>query len=137
MTYIPRDQNIHADAFAVSASSFKLPDQTNLLYQIQVKYRPSIPDNLKHWQIFEDDEHLKSFMQIVDQFSFLQIDEDRSEINENTRENDTSYFNSKIDDRDIIQLSNNFIPKGLIPLEFFFIKMMSSEILSPFLRKRT
>lgn len=56
LTYIPRDQNIHADSLAVSASSFKIPNQTNVLYQILVKYRPSIPDNLKYWQIFEDDE---------------------------------------------------------------------------------
>ena len=84
MTYIPRDQNIHADALVVSASSFKIPNQTNLLYQIQVKYRPFIPDNLKQWQIFEDDEHLKSFLQLVDQFSLLKINEDRSKINENT-----------------------------------------------------
>lgn len=48
-----------------------------MLYQIQVKYRPSIPDNLKYWQIFEDDEQLKSFMQVVDEFSALQINEDK------------------------------------------------------------
>lgn len=120
LTYIPRDQNIHVDASAISASSFKIRDQTNLLYQIQVKYRPFILDNLKHWEIFEDDEHLKSFLQFVDQFSVLQNDEDRSEINENTSGNDTSDFSSKIVDHDIIQLSNNFIPKGLIPLEKLF-----------------
>jgi len=117
LTYIPRDQNIHADALAVSTSSFKIHDQTNLLYQIQVNYRPSIPDNLKHWQIFEEDKHLKSFLQLVDQFFVLQIDKDRSEINENTSENDTSDFSSKIVDHNIIQLSNNFITKGLKPLE--------------------
>jgi len=49
LTYIPRDQNIHVDSLVVSASSFKIPDQTNVLYQIQVKYRPSILDNLKYW----------------------------------------------------------------------------------------
>ena len=48
LTYILRNQNIHADTLVVSTSSFKIPDQTNVLYQIQVKYRPSITDNLKH-----------------------------------------------------------------------------------------
>ena len=24
-------------------------------FQIEVKYRPSIPDNVDHWQVFEDD----------------------------------------------------------------------------------
>jgi len=120
LTYIPRNQNTHADALAISASSFKILDHTNVLYQIQVKYRPSILDNLKHWQIFEDDEHLKSFLHVIDEFSILQIDEDRTKINENTNGNDTSNFNSKIVDRDIIQLSNKFIPKDLIPLEKLF-----------------
>ena len=63
---------------------------------------------------------MKFFLQLVDQFSFLQIDEDRSQINENTSKNDTSDFNSKIYYHNIIQLSNNFIPKGLIPLEKMF-----------------
>ena len=86
LIHIPRDQNIHANALVVSTSSFKIPDHTYVLYQIQVKYRPYIPDNLKHWQIFEDGEHLKSFLQVIDDFSFLQIDEDRTEINENAHE---------------------------------------------------
>ena len=137
LTHIPRDQNIHADAFAVSTSSFKIPDHIDVLYQIQVKYRPSIPNNLKHWQIFEDDEHLKSFLQVIDNFSFLQIDEDSTEINENTDGNDTSNFKTQIANHDIIQLSNNFIPKGLIPLEKLFDQMMSSETLSAFLQKMT
>ena len=63
---------------------------------------------------------MKSFLQVVDQFSVLEIDEDRSEINENASENDTSDFSSKIVDHDIIQLSNDFIPKGLTPLEKLF-----------------
>lgn len=63
---------------------------------------------------------MRYFLQLVDQFSLLQTDEYRSEINEITSENDTSDFSSKIVDHNIIQLSNNFIPKGLIPLEKLF-----------------
>ena len=63
---------------------------------------------------------MKSFLQVIDDFSFLQIDEDRNEINENADGNDTSDFKTQISNHDIIQLSNNFIPKGLIPLEKLF-----------------
>ena len=56
ITSISRDENMHADSLVVSVNSFKIPEAVLLEYQIQVKYRPSIPDNLKHWQIFEDDE---------------------------------------------------------------------------------
>jgi len=104
----------------VSAGAFKILDHIDVLYQIQVKYKPSIPDNLKHWKIFEDDKQLKSFLQVTDDFSFLQIDDDRAEISENAEENDTSDFKAHISNHDIIQLSNNFIPKGLIPLEKLF-----------------
>ena len=62
------------------------------------------PDNMKQWQIFEDDEQLKSFLQVIDDFLFLQIDDDRVEISENVEENDTSYFKAQIVNHDIIQL---------------------------------
>ena len=45
---IPRDENMHADSLVVLARSFKVLEPVLLEYQIQVKYRPSIPDNLKH-----------------------------------------------------------------------------------------
>ena len=48
ITAIPRYQNMHVDSLAVSASSFKIPDKMFVQYQILVKYRPSIPDNIKH-----------------------------------------------------------------------------------------
>lgn len=57
---------------------------------------------------------------MIDDFSFLQIDEDRTEINKNANENETSYFKTQSANHDITQLSNNFIPKGLILLEKLF-----------------
>ena len=68
ITAIPRDENIHVDSLVVSASSFKIPQPVSLEYKIQVQCRPSILDNLKHWQIFEDDEQLKFFLQVIDEF---------------------------------------------------------------------
>lgn len=69
ITAIPRHQNMHADSLVVSANSFETPQPTLLEYQTQVKYRPSIPDNLKYCQIFEDDEQLKFFLQVIEEFS--------------------------------------------------------------------
>jgi len=34
ITYVPRNENIHVDSLVVSASSFNILDQTQLLYQI-------------------------------------------------------------------------------------------------------
>lgn len=80
ITAIPRDENMHADSLAILASSFKILELVLLQYQIQVKYRPSIIDNLKHWQSFEDDEQLKSFLQVIDEFSNMQIEEDKKDV---------------------------------------------------------
>ena len=56
ISLIPREQNNIVDLLASSASLFKIPIYPNKEYQIQVKHRPSaIPDNVKNWQVFEDD----------------------------------------------------------------------------------
>jgi len=89
-------------------------------YQIQVKYRPSIPDNLKHLQFFYDNEQLKSFLQIIDEFSNLQVEEEQLDNLENNNQYPIPQLDTKIVDHSIIQLSNNFIPRGLITLEKLF-----------------
>lgn len=50
----------------------------------------------------------------------LEIEEDQSDMNEIAKENENSDLNSKMVDHYIIQLSNNFIPKGLVSLEKLF-----------------
>lgn len=76
ITTIPRNENIYADSLAVSASSFKIPNPIQLQYQIQVKYRSSILDNLKYWKVFEYDEKFNIFLQSIGEFSSLQIEEE-------------------------------------------------------------
>jgi hypothetical protein len=50
-----------------------------------VKYRPSIPYNVKHCKLFEDVLHIKIFLKTVDEFSALCIDQDHdSESNPHT-----------------------------------------------------
>ena len=75
ISYIPRDMNQLIDSLVVSASIFIPPMPPKLSYEIQVKYRPSLPDNVKYWKVFEDDEELNKFLQVVDEFSDLHIDQ--------------------------------------------------------------
>jgi hypothetical protein len=63
-----------ADSLAVSASHFRIPIPPKLKYDVEVKYRPSIPDNVKYWKVFEDDLELKKFLESVDEFVALHID---------------------------------------------------------------
>jgi ribonuclease HI len=74
ISFIPREDNVVVDSLAVSASQFKVPQPPMAKYDVEIKYRPSIPDNVKHWKVFEDDLEIKKFLQSVDEFTALHID---------------------------------------------------------------
>jgi ribonuclease HI len=116
ISFIPREENAVADSLAVSVSNFKVPLPPKLRYDIEVKYRPSIPDNVKHWKVFEDDLEIKRFLEAVDEFSALHIDQDH-DSESNTHDD---VFLEKIANHHIVQLPSNHIPKGLVPLERIF-----------------
>ena len=76
LTYISRETDQLVDSLAVATSGFKVPIEPKASYEIHIKYRPSIPDNIKHWQVFEDDQQVQKFLECVSQFSESQIDEE-------------------------------------------------------------
>jgi len=47
ISYIPRMKNQLVDSLVVSASMFIPPLPPKLTYEVQVKYRPYMPDNVK------------------------------------------------------------------------------------------
>ena len=57
-----------ADSLTVVASTFKPPINPRLRYEIELRHRPSIPDNVKHWQIFEVDEQINQFLTMIGNF---------------------------------------------------------------------
>jgi ribonuclease HI len=116
ISFVPREENVMVDSLVVSASNFKIPLPPKLKYDVEVKYRPSIPDNVKHWKVFEDDLEIKRFLETVEEFSSLHIDQDQD-----TEKNPhADIFLNKIADHKIVQLPSNHIPKGLVPLERLF-----------------
>ena len=74
--FIPRNKNSEADTLAVAASIFQLPEHPKELFQIEVRYRSSIPDNVDHWKFFEDDEQINRFLQRFDEFENIKIDQE-------------------------------------------------------------
>ena len=74
LSYIPRDLNHLADSLAVSTILFVPPLPPRLSYDVQVKYRPSLPNNVKIWRVFENDGEFSKFLQLVDEFSNIHID---------------------------------------------------------------
>ena len=93
---------------------------------MEVLYRPSIPDNIRHWQVFEDDEQVKRFLKMIDEFASIKVDQedqnpDSSEFPVIEDLPGISLLNH-IAGHKVLQLKSNFIPKGLIPLEQIFDK---------------
>ena len=116
LNYIPRARNELADSLAVSACAFIPPFPPQLNYEIKMRHRPSLPDNVKFWKVFEDDAELTRFLGVVDEFADLQIDNE----NENDEEDSKPKLRNRFGSHEIIQLSTNRIPKGLVPLEKLF-----------------
>jgi ribonuclease HI len=75
ITFVQRSLNQQADSLALEASNFKTPMFSDLRYEIEVRHRPSIPDNIKYWQVFNDDQELKRFLETVGEFSAISIDQ--------------------------------------------------------------
>jgi len=120
--FIPHAENLHADALAKAASTFSPPMTFKLKYHIEIRHIPSIPDNIQHWQVFEDDEQIKKFLEVVGKFSETHADQE----NQNDpiwimqEGEDPKDFRDKISGHRMLVLKNNQIPKGLIPLEILF-----------------
>jgi len=61
---------------------FVPPLTPRLTYEVQVKYRLSLPDNVKYWKVFEDDDEVNKFLQVIDEFSEMQIDQENESMDE-------------------------------------------------------
>lgn len=74
--FIPRDENITYESLATLSSIFRILFYPNKKCEIEVKHRPSIPDNSKHWQVFDDDQQIKRFLEMTEEFENTYIDEE-------------------------------------------------------------
>ena len=96
-----------ADSLAVAASTFRPPQNPLLRYEIEVRYRPSIPENIKHWQVFEDEEKVKRFMETIREFPNMEIDACEEEEAEDISEN---RWEERMAGHKVLQLKGNIIP---------------------------
>jgi hypothetical protein len=116
ISFIPREENIMVDSLVISASNFRVPLPPKLKYDVEVKYRHSIPNNVKHWKVFEDDLEIKRFLETFDEFFSLHIDQDQ----DSKSSPHADVFLNKIANHHIVQFPSNHISKGLVPLERLF-----------------
>ena len=100
------EYNEIADSLALAAAYFKIPKVTHLKYPIDVRYRTAVLDNIKHWKVFNDDQEIKEFLELVGEFSDDTVDHEQdSELVENE-----PCRNNSIADHKIVELKGNFIP---------------------------
>ena len=64
----------------------------------QVKYNPSLPDNVKFCKVFENCDELSKFLQVVDEFSDMHIDQE----NLNMEESQKLKLEDKVGDQNIV-----------------------------------
>ena len=114
---VPRYENTVVESLVVSAGKFKTPRDVQKEYQVDIVNRPSIPDNYKYWQVFEDDMQIKIFLELSGEFVNTHIDtkNDNSENFQDAEENKEEKISAEklkgtLGGKDIIQLKSNFIP---------------------------
>jgi hypothetical protein len=113
ISFIPREENTLAISLVVLASLFRIPLLPKIKYGVEIRYRPSVLDNIKHWKVFKDDIEIKKILQSFDEFSALHIDQDPDLEGDPHPE----VFLNKIVNHHIVQLPSNHISKGLVHLE--------------------
>jgi hypothetical protein len=122
--HIPRAKNQQVDSLVKAVATFMPPTVLKLKYHIEMRHGPSIPKNVQRLQVFEDDEQIKQFLEMVDEFSKTHIDQENQ--NDPTwimqEDEDPQKFQDKITNHCMLVSKNNQIPKGLIPLERLFDK---------------
>jgi len=115
-------ENQQVDSLAKVVATFIPSTVLKLKYHIEIRHRHLILNKFQQWQVFEDDEQIKQFLEMIDEFSKTHIDQENQ--NDHAwvmKEGETpTKFQDKITNHRMLVLKNNQIPRGLIPLERLF-----------------
>jgi hypothetical protein len=113
---------------ATSAATCKIPFRSTRPYTIEVKCRPTVPDNIRYWQVFGNDDQIEDFFQCKNDFECTNIDLENEDENVNSSDFEIDSVNSLYlgelgdneMDADVLHLKRNVLPRGLVPLEDLF-----------------
>jgi len=147
LTKISRNHNLHAHSLARFASTCKLSFEPNHHFTAEIKHRPTVPDNVKNWQVFDNDTQINNFLNLKEEFSSTNIDTctvgetnqiDKIEKHISTETTNqilhpTNFISKELQElkeinfdeitegeSEVIDLKDNFLPTGLTPLEDIF-----------------
>jgi hypothetical protein len=123
-----RGQNILVDGLAMLAATCKIPFCSTRPYTMEVKCRPTVPDNIKYWQVFGNDDQIEYFLQCKNDFRCTNIDLENDDENVN-KSNIGNYSVNKVDSEElgeyeiefnVFHLKSNVLPRGLVSSEYLF-----------------
>lgn len=120
---VPRKDSVVANALATSTSNFDMPSNVKGKYRVEVRHRPTVPYNNGHWKVFENDKQVENFLLMKEELSKMKWERDiewedvdkESFINQMKEELDKQGSELKI-----LQLKDNILPRGLVPLDELF-----------------
>jgi hypothetical protein len=113
---IPRLNNYEVNLLAnVASKLFPTEGLSPNAFSIELLFRPSVPDNITNWRVFDNDQQVISFLHMEDTFRGVVIDE-------GTHDEDLHNFTVILDPRSPETTSDlvNFIPKSVVRLEKFY-----------------
>ena len=96
---MPRGQNILVDGLAMSTTTCKISFRPTHKYTVEVKCRPTVPDNIRYWQVFGNDDRIEDFLQCKNDLECINIDLENDDefVNKVVFENGSV---NKIDDKE-------------------------------------
>jgi hypothetical protein len=118
ITFVHSNLNQWVDSLALAANNFKTPMFPNLKFEIEVRHRPLIPDNIKNWKVFKYDEEIQRLLNNIEDFSNISVDQDNED--DDVEVHAANVPQDNIVGHKIIELKTNHLPKGLVPLEILF-----------------
>jgi hypothetical protein len=133
INYIPRLNNSKVDLLAnVASKLFHAEGISPNAFSVKLLFRPSIPDNITNWRVFDDDQQIISFLHMEETFQGAVIDE-------GTHDENLHDFMVIPGPRSPESASDmvNSIPKSVVRLEKFydlhdnFKKSVSCKMNSP------
>jgi hypothetical protein len=117
-TLVRRTKNTVANSLAIASSRLSpLEDYEASRFSVELLYKPSVPNNISNWKVFEGDEHIIDFLTNQENFKDVDIDDEVfqdqiEETNFQEQRGETDHSSKKP--------RFHMIPKGVANLENLF-----------------
>eukprot|EP00253_Pinus_taeda_P027377 PITA_27377 len=133
---IPRSQNSAADLLANVASKL-LPseDYSPDIFSVELLFRPSIPDNVTNWRVFNHDEDILQFLTSEKSYDDQIIEENEHDIQMRSKHEENSIPKPVVKLEDLYDIKDRFKPVTNTKLQSSTLRQNYDSILLRCLEK--